>query len=499
MRLAFRLALLIVGIFVVALAAITWEQEGRLETRFEDVRTGQLEVLLSALDESASLAFRSGGTEGLDRYLQRLAERQDDFAIRRVRLDALEQDALFAHLPPDRRERAKAGERVVFVDHDASPPVVVAFDRLSIGKESGAPLGVAMARSLEGESSFVYRSLRSFLMPTGLTVLAGLAVAVVLGARLISNPLDRIVDKARLVGKGDFTVRFRDEDHSGSEIAMLSAELDSMVQKLGELRERAENEAAARVAAVDRMRHNDRLATVGTLAAGIAHELGTPLHVISGRAKRIAGSSGVTEKVREEAESIRAQCERMRIIVEQLLTFARKPGGTPDAVSLVEVARRVTAWLEPIARKREARLELATGEAEVRCVAHVGLVEQALTNVTLNAIQAVGAGGTVRVAAREERRPAPGAGPRAEPARWAVLEVSDDGSGIAEELQRKVFDPFFTTKSVGEGTGLGLAITHEIVQEHGGFIVMDSHTAGAPSGSGRHGTTMRLFFPAEAS
>ncbi|APR86470.1 Sensor protein of zinc sigma-54-dependent two-component system [Minicystis rosea] len=499
MRLAFRLALLIIGIFVVALAAITWEQEGRLETRFGEVCSGQIEVLLSALDESATLAFRSGGADGLDRYLERLDERQDEFAIHRVRLDALERDPLFSHLPPEQRERAKAGERVVFVDHGASPPFVVAFDRLSVGKESNAPLGVAMSSSLKGESSFVSRSLRSFLIPTGLTILVGLAAAVILGARLISNPLDRIVDKARLVGRGDFTVRFQDESHSSSEIAMLSAELDSMVQKLDELRERAENEAAARVAVLDRMRHTDRLATVGTLAAGIAHELGTPLLIVAGRAKRIAGSSSVTEKVREEAESIREQCERMRLIVEQLLTFARKPGGSPDAISLGEVARRVTAWLAPLAKKKEARLELTTGDAEVRCVAHMGLVEQALTNVTLNAIQAVGVGGTVRVAAREERRPAPDKGPSTAHSRWAVLEVSDDGSGIATELQSKIFDPFFTTKSVGEGTGLGLAITHEIVQEHGGFIVMDSHTAGAPSQSGEHGTTMQLFFQAEAS
>ncbi|MEZ4296740.1 MAG: histidine kinase dimerization/phospho-acceptor domain-containing protein [Polyangiaceae bacterium] len=352
MRLAFRLALLIVAIFVVALAAITWEQEGRLETRFEEVTAGQLEVLLSTLDEGASLAFRSGGTAELDRYLARLAERQDDFSIHRVRLDTLEQDALFAQLPPEERERARAGERVVHVNHDANPPVVVAFDRLSVGREAGESLGIAMTRSLKGEQSFVSRSLRSFLIPTGLTILIGLAVAVILGARLISNPLDRIVGKARLVGKGDFTVRFQDEDASSSEIATLKSELDSMVQKLGELRERAENEAAARVAAVDRMRHNDRLATVGTLAAGIAHELGTPLHVISGRAKRISGMSGVTEKVREEAESIRTQCERMRIIVEQLLTFARKPGGSRDTISLGDLARRVKTWLAPSRRRR---------------------------------------------------------------------------------------------------------------------------------------------------
>ncbi|MEZ4296739.1 MAG: ATP-binding protein [Polyangiaceae bacterium] len=153
----------------------------------------------------------------------------------------------------------------------------------------------------------------------------------------------------------------------------------------------------------------------------------------------------------------------------------------------------------PLAKKKDVKVDIVTSEPEVRCVAHVGLVEQALTNITMNAIQAVSAGGSVRVTAREERRPAPGESPDAAPTRWAVLEVTDDGSGIARELQSKIFDPFFTTKSVGEGTGLGLAITHEIVQEHGGFILMESHTAEAPSGSGRHGTTMQLYFQAEAT
>lgn len=496
MRLALRLTLLIVGSFLLALLAITWEMRGRIEAHYEESQSRQLQSLLSALDEGAGLAWRGNGTAGLRRYLDRVAARQDYFSIRLVRLDALTQDELFALLPPDQRQQARDGRQVVFIDHRANPPMIVAFDHLSVGKEAGVPLGVAMSRAMHGEANFVRENLRAFLLHAGFTVLVGLAVAVILGARLISVPLNRIVAKARLVGQGDFKVRFRAGDESSAEMAMLSTELDAMVQRLGELQTRVESEAAARVAVVERMRHNDRLATVGTLAAGIAHELGTPLHIVSGRAKRIAASPSASEEVRSEAESIRSQCERMRIIVEQLLTFARKPSGPPNSVSLADVAGRVTAWLEPVARKKGARLERAASSADVRCIAHVGLVEQALTNVTLNALQAVGEDGIVRVAVREETREQ---APEARPVRWAVFEVSDNGGGIAPEVRAKIFDPFFTTKSVGEGTGLGLAITYEIMQEHGGFIELDSHTPGEPAKSDEHGTTMRLYFKPEGA
>lgn len=497
MRLALRLTLLIVGTFILAILAITWEQRGRFESRYEEIRTQQLEALLTALDEGASLAWRAGGPPELERYLERVAARQDDCTIRLVRLDTLANDELYTRLPAEQRQPARDGQQVIFIDHRAVPPTIHVFNQLSVGKEAGVPYGVAMSRVMYGEASFVRANLRTFILNTGLTVLVGLAVAVILGARLISAPLNRIVEKARLVGKGDFGVRFQAGNESSAEITRLSAELDAMVQQLGELQTRVESEAAARVAVVERMRHSDRLATVGTLAAGIAHELGTPLHIISGRANRIAGSASVADEIRFEAESIRGQCERMRIIVEQLLTFARKPSGQPSSVSLGDVATRVTAWLEPVARKKSARLELLKSSADIRSIAHVGLVEQALTNVTLNALQAVGEGGLVRITTREETRSTDG--PEARPTRWALLEVSDNGSGIAPEIRSQIFDPFFTTKAVSEGTGLGLSITHEIMQEHGGFIELDSHTSGEPSQSGAHGTTMRLYFKAEAA
>ncbi len=495
MRLALRLTLLIVGTFILAILAITWEQRGRFEARYEEIRTQQLQALLTALDEGASLAWRSRGTSGLQSYLDRVADRQDNCSFHLVRLDALAQNELFARLPLDLRQQAQEGHQVIFIDHRASPPVLVAFDQLSVGKEAGVPFGVAMSRELYGEASSVRENMRAFIQQTGLTVLVGLAVAVILGARLISAPLNRIVAKARLVGKGDFAVRFRAGNESSAELTLLSMELDAMVQQLGEFQTRVESEAAARVAVVERMRHNDRLATVGTLAAGIAHELGTPLHIVSGRANRIAASANVSEEIRFEAESIRNQCERMRIIVEQLLTFARKPSGLPSSVVLGDVAGRVTAWLESVARKKNAKLELVASSTDVRCIAHVGLVEQALTNITLNALQAVGADGLVRVAVREETRSEKNA--EAKKTRWAVLEVCDNGSGIAPEIRAQIFDPFFTTKSVSEGTGLGLAITHEIVQEHGGFIELDSHTSAEPLPCGEHGTTMRLYFKSE--
>jgi signal transduction histidine kinase len=366
--------MLIIFTFVLALSAITWEQKGRFEWRYEEMRTEQLQALLTALDEGANLAWHDGGEMSLRRYLDRVAARQDYSSVHLVRLDALSKDDLFAAFPTELRKQAQAGEQVIFIDHQKSPPVLVAFDRLSLGQEAGQRFGVTLRRAMQGESEFVSENLRTFIKNTGLTVLVGVIVAVLLGARLISAPLNRIVAKARLVGKGDFGVRFLIGNESSAEITLLSTELDAMVERLGELHRRVESEAAARVAVVE------------TLAAGIAHELGTPLHIVAGRANRIATAQAASDDVRAEAESIRSQCERMRIIVEQLLTFARKPSGQPSTVSLQDVARRVTAWLTPVARKKNCELSLVPPSADIRCIAHVGLIEQALTNITVNAL-----------------------------------------------------------------------------------------------------------------
>src|SRR5262249_4364200 len=238
------------------------------------------------------------------------------------------------------------------------------------------------------------------------------------------------------------------------------------------------------------LRHADRLNTVGKLASGIAHELGTPLNVVSGRARMIASGDLDGREVKESAETIVAQADRMVRIIRQLLDFARRRTAQKAPESLPELARRTVALLGPIADERGVTLEVAEGGGPLRAEVDAVQLEQALTNLVVNGIQAMPKGGTVTVSVSRERArpPADHGGTEQD---WVKIEVADQGVGMAPETRAHVFEPFFTTKPVGEGTGLGLAVTYGIVQEHGGWIDVASELGA--------GSRFRVYLPGEAA
>ncbi len=219
--------------------------------------------------------------------------------------------------------------------------------------------------------------------------------------------------------------------------------------------------------AIDQLRHAERLNVVGKLAAGVAHELGTPLNLVLGNAELIAEEADAPEPVRARARTIVDQVGRMTRIIRQLLTFARKRGTATESADLAACVREGTALLVPMARKQELELvtEIADGPVMVRG-SGVELA-QVLNNLVINAIQATPSGGEVRVACAV--RPGDARHPPT-----AAMTVSDTGTGIAAENVTRIFDPFFTTKEVGVGTGLGLSVTYGIVEDFGGRIEVDS-------------------------
>ncbi|MGN6547710.1 MAG: sensor histidine kinase, partial [Aureliella sp.] len=196
----------------------------------------------------------------------------------------------------------------------------------------------------------------------------------------------------------------------------------------------------------------------GRMAAGIAHELGTPLNVVAGRAALIASGRLSGDEVTASARTIKSEADRITSIVQRLLDFAR--GRRPQRVQceLVTIAQRTVSLLDSLAAKRDVQLEIETPSAPTRCFVDESQIQQVITNLIVNAVQATPAGGRVRLTID-----------RPEDA-WLRLRVEDSGPGIPEELRERIFEPFFTTKEVGEGTGLGLSIAYGIVQEHGGRL-----------------------------
>jgi len=214
----------------------------------------------------------------------------------------------------------------------------------------------------------------------------------------------------------------------------------------------------------ERLRHADRLQTIGQLASGVAHELGTPLSVIGMRAQLIASGEATGREAQASAAAILDQSARMTAIVRQLLDYARRQGSPLGLVDLRQVVSGALAMLEPLAQELAVRVDLVLPEKPVIVRADRTQLQQVVTNVAMNGIQAMPAGGRLRVEVGEA------SDSHGNATDWTWLRVTDEGPGIAAEDLPHVFEPFYTTKPVGEGTGLGLALVQAIVQDHGGRV-----------------------------
>ena len=220
----------------------------------------------------------------------------------------------------------------------------------------------------------------------------------------------------------------------------------------------------------------DRLATVGRLAAGVAHELNEPLLAILGHAELVAESFGLPDQTTRDVDKIIKAALKAREIVKKLLIFSRQMVSEPRPVKLNSVIRDVLSLLEARCVKAGVKIVLRLSPDLPEMVADPAQLEQVVLNLTVNAIQAMPGGGKISVETRSVE-----GGVR--------LAVEDAGMGMTEDVRGRIFTPFFTTREVGQGTGLGLAVVHGIVTAHNGTISV----ASAPG----KGTRFELFFPLE--
>jgi len=203
------------------------------------------------------------------------------------------------------------------------------------------------------------------------------------------------------------------------------------------------------------MLQQERLASLGLLAAGVAHEINTPLTGISSYTQLMLDGDGVPR--RELLEKIEQQTERATGITRSLLNLARPEETVFEALDLNEAVSGVVQLFEPQIRRGPVELSLELSQRPLRVRGSKGKLQQVLLNLLMNARDAVGASGKIRVCTRFQEG-------------LALLQVIDDGMGIPEDDLPRIFDPFFTTKSRGKGTGLGLSISFGIVEEHGGRL-----------------------------
>jgi two-component system NtrC family sensor kinase len=217
-----------------------------------------------------------------------------------------------------------------------------------------------------------------------------------------------------------------------------------------------------------RLMETERLAAVGELVAGVAHEVNNPLSSISAFAQLLQRDSDLSLAQRESIDVIRAETARASQVVRDLLAFARRSAPQREPLDLNQLLERTLRLRNYELRSNNVQLSLALSPSLPAVIADARQLQQVVLNLVTNAIQAMAGdgGGTLLVMTRAD-------GSR------VVLEVNDSGPGIPAALRARVFEPFFTTKPEGEGTGLGLSVSYGIITAHGGTIALAEPTDGA--------------------
>lgn len=239
----------------------------------------------------------------------------------------------------------------------------------------------------------------------------------------------------------------------------------------------------------DLVMQSSKMAALGKMAAGVAHEINNPLQIISDQAgwmkdlleeEDIAGSKSF-EEFKECIRKIERHLERCRSITHRLLRFGRRMEPTQDLIDVNEVLKETVTFLETEARHREITIDMNLDESIPRVTTDQAQLQQVFLNVVDNAIDAIGKQGSISITTQHSDGNAGN----------IYIEISDTGPGMPKDTLNRIFDPFFTTKSAKEGTGLGLSISYSIVEKLGGTITVDSEVG--------RGSTFRISLPVSGS
>jgi signal transduction histidine kinase len=470
MKLTRKLTLaLVAGILAVhGLSAALWIV--REMDIFEADATRDEEVLGRAIGVAVERIHAAEGSDAAVRYVEEVDRRESHVRVRWVWLRDAEPD----HAPrvdPSLLAPLSRGEPLVVNLPGHTDPV---YTYVPIELPDSRPAAIEIGDSQGEEQRYLTETVTAAIATAGILVILSALIAWALGVAMVGRPVRALVEHAKRVGAGDLTTRL--PVRSRDELGELAKSFNQMSDGLEAARDATLVENKARISALEQLRHADRLATVGTLASGVAHELGTPLNVVDGHAQLIReASSGA---VAESAETIRRQCQRMTQIIQNLLRFARRSGEeSHETTDVSEVVRETVRMLEPFAKKRGvAPVVELDDDASARI--SFGPIQQVLANLVVNAVQAMPGGGELRLRVHDEAR---------DGAKFVRLDVEDGGTGMDEATRSRVFEPFFTTKDVGDGTGLGLSVAYGIVRDHGGFIDVRSEPG--------RGSVFSVFLP----
>ena len=495
MRLAAKLVLLyLVGLLLIVglFSYLTVRQERRIAMAEHQRHAADIAAAIRSSVEEATRDDADAGRDG-ENTLERIVTRSTR-EIRHVRLRWVD-----LHAVDDGRNRpsvpvemivAKSEVTTIRTTDSSGQDTLYTYVPIEDGERSADNddgLRLEVSAPDKGASERFRQSVASSLIALlGVAALSGVVILVG-GVLMVGQPLEELIAKVQRVGRGDFGDPVKPRSHD--ELGRLATALNDMCDQLSDQRSELDAATSARIATLEQLRHSDRLNAVGRMAAGIAHEIGTPLNVVSGRAELIADGQLSEDASRESALAIKTEAERIAKTIRGLLDFARQSSPHPQTQPLGDIIEVTANLMEPLAAKQGATIRIELPSEPLTGNVDAGQLQQVLTNLTINAIQSTSGDGRVTVAlsnvlTRHPDHPAEAESP------YRKIAISDNGSGIAREDLEHIFEPFFTTKDVGDGTGLGLSISHGIVHEHGGWIEVESEPG--------EGSCFSIYLPAPA-
>ena len=470
-RILYKLVLIFILLIIILLEATTVVTISLNQKSLQEEINGNYLQLVNGIAER--IDYVSKGTGGPDReYIQKLILEKSSEKKNRNAYVVSKDGRLF--IGPDPREAGRdlgalSAIKNVLAGKKGSEEYLSEFflegkDRLVIG--AYAPIRkYGMGVLVEEPQWEAYAEIRRVTTDTLIFVIIGIVITVSVGiffARSIEIPIKELIIGTEAVRKGDLSYRIRID--SIDDIGQLA---DAFNQMTKELRQSQENLVAA-----------EKLASLGTMAAGMAHEIKNPLVSLRTFTQLLPQRFGDEEFRKKFSTVVPQEIDKINKIAESLLRFGRPTKPELTKVNVNEILEEVLALFDNEARKNNVKI--TTKLANIPTVtADAGQLSQAFVNVILNAIQAMSKGGELTVktdmgeviklgaigAATEEEE--------AKPVPVIFIEISDTGMGIPEENLKKVFDPFFTTKEVG-GTGMGLPITLRIIEDHHGSVRVKS-------------------------
>ena len=313
-------------------------------------------------------------------------------------------------------------------------------------------------------------------------VLIGGTVALILfrTRKWVTQPISKLMEGIENLAKGNLDHQI--DLKGGDELSKLARAFNQMAVDLRKAQEQIIREGEAKLELERSLRQSEKLATIGQLASGLAHEIGTPLNIIYGRTELIRRRLEDKE-IQKNLDTILHQTERITKIIQQLLGFVRKKKPEQKALNISNILENTLDLLDHQIQKQRVTVVKEWRDNLPSVIGDPDQLQQVFLNLFLNAIQSMPDGGTLRLSVSTKRISKEGL----EDGQQQYMEVcvKDTGAGMEREVIQNIFNPFFTTKDAG--TGLGLMVTQGIVQDHEGWIMVESEV--------EKGSVFKVYLP----